>query len=183
MDIPLQHIDDSVLKRMGRRSTSEKIRNLFDKLRKKIPDIAIRTTMMVGFPGETEEQFENLCSFVENYKPDHMGIFAYSKEDGTPSARHDGHLRKTVKVKRLNKLGKINQQNSRERNEKFVGQIVKVIYEDIDYDKKMFIGRTLYDAPEIDGNVCFSGDFVDVGNVYDVKITACDDYDLYGELV
>ena len=110
-------------------------------------------------------------------------LFAYSKEDGTPSARLDGHLRKTVKVKRLNKLGKINQQNSRERNEKFVGQVVKVIYEDIDYDKKMFIGRTLYDAPEIDGNVYFSGDFVDVGNVYDVKITACDDYDLYGELV
>jgi len=183
MDIPLQHVSDPVLKRMGRRSSKTAICEMFTKLRNSIPDIAIRTTMMVGFPGETDDQFDELYDFVKEYKPDNMGIFAYSKEEGTPSAKLKGHLTKAVKVKRLNKLGKLNAENCLNRNKNFIGKIVDVIYEDIDYDKGLFVGRTLLDAPEIDGNVYFSGEFADVGTVYKVKITDCDEYDLFGELV
>lgn len=183
LDIPLQHVDDSVLKRMGRRSSYSSICELFDRLKAKIPDISIRTTMMVGFPGETEEQFEKLRDFVLKYKPDHLGVFAYSREEGTPSYKMDGQLTKKIKKQRVDKLGKINLANTEERNRSLVGKTVKVIYEDIDYDHNRFIGRMLSDAPDIDSRVYFTGSFVDVGNVYDVKITGFNKYDLTGELV
>ena len=183
LDIPLQHVDDVVLKRMGRRSTFSSICALFDKLSEKIPDISIRTTMMVGFPGETEEQFERLYSFVQKYKPDHLGIFAYSREQGTPSYKLDGQLTKKTKKQRVDKLGRLNLENTKEKNAALVGKTVKVIYEDIDYERNMFVGRRLSDAPDIDSRVYFTGSFVDVGNVYDVKISSYDNYDLAGELV
>ena len=183
LDIPLQHVDDSVLKRMGRRSTFSSICALFDKLSEKIPDISIRTTMMVGFPGETEEQFERLYSFVQKYKPDHLGVFAYSREQGTPSYKLDGQLTKKTKKQRVDKLGRLNLENTKEKNAALVGKTVKVIYEDIDYERNMFVGRRLSDAPDIDSRVYFTGSFVDVGNVYDVKISSYDNYDLAGELV
>ncbi|MGN1094430.1 MAG: MiaB/RimO family radical SAM methylthiotransferase, partial [Candidatus Neoclostridium sp.] len=183
LDIPLQHVDDGVLKRMGRRSTFSSICALFDKLTAKIPDISIRTTMMVGFPGETEEQFEKLYSFVQKYKPDHLGVFAYSREQGTPSYKLDGQLTKKVKKQRVDKLGALNLENTKEKNAALVGKTVKVIYEDIDYDRNMFVGRRLSDAPDIDSRVYFTGSFVDVGNVYDVKICSYENYDLAGELV
>ena len=182
LDIPLQHVDDSVLKRMGRRSTYSSICELFDKLKSKIPDISVRTTMMVGFPGETDEQFEKLYDFVAKYKPDHLGVFAYSREEGTPSYKMDGQLTKKIKKQRVDKLGKLNLLNTEERNRSLVGKKVKVIYEDIDYDREMFIGRMLSDAPDIDSRVYFTGRFADVGNTYDVKITGFDKYDLTGEL-
>ena len=182
LDIPLQHVDDSVLKRMGRRSTYSSICELFDKLKSKIPDISVRTTMMVGFPGETDEQFEKLYDFVAKYKPDHLGVFAYSREEGTPSYKMDGQLTKKIKKQRVDKLGKLNLFNTEERNRSLVGKKVKVIYEDIDYDREMFIGRMLSDAPDIDSRVYFTGRFADVGNTYDVKITGFDKYDLTGEL-
>ncbi len=183
LDIPLQHVDDSVLQRMGRRSSYSSICELFDRLKAKIPDISIRTTMMVGFPGETEEQFEKLCDFVLKYKPDHLGVFAYSREEGTPSYKMDGQLTKKIKKQRVDKLGKINLVNTEERNRSLVGKTVKVIYEDIDYDRNVFVGRMLSDAPDIDSRVYFTGSFVDVGKVYDVRITGFNKYDLTGELV
>lgn len=183
LDIPLQHVDDSVLKRMGRRSSYSSICELFDRLKAKIPDISIRTTMMVGFPGENEEQFEKLCDFVLKYKPDHLGVFAYSREEGTPSYKMDGQLTKKIKKQRVDKLGKINLVNTEERNRSLVGKTVKVIYEDIDYDRNVFVGRMLSDAPDIDSRVYFTGSFVDVGKVYDVRITGFNKYDLTGELV
>lgn len=183
MDIPLQHVDDAVLKRMGRRSSYNSICELFDKLKKRIPGITIRTTMMVGFPGETEEQFEKLYEFIKVYKPDHLGVFAYSKEPGTPSYKMDGHLPKKVKMQRVNKLGKLALLNNEEKNRALIGKTVDVIYEDIDYDRNVFVGRMLSDAPNVDSTVYFTGKFADIGCVYKVKITSYNQYDLNGEMI
>lgn len=182
VDIPLQHVDDGILKLMNRRSRKEQIVSIVNKLRAKCPDIAIRTTFMVGFPSETEEQFYNLCDFAKEYKLDHVGVFAYSKEDDTPSAKIKGHLDEEIKLERVDILGAILEENNLKANEKFVGKTVKVLYEDIDYERNMFVGRTQYNAPEIDSVVYFSGEFADVGEFYNVKITAVDGYDLIGEI-
>ena len=183
LDIPLQHVDDSVLKRMGRRSNYSSVCELFNKLRSKIPGITIRTTMMVGFPGETETQFQKLYDFVKYYKPEHLGVFAYSKEKGTQSYKMDGHLTKKEKLKRVVCLGKLALKNAEENNAALVGKTTEVIYEDIDYDKNVFVGRKLSDAPEIDSKVYFTGSFADVGCVYKVKINSFSQYDLMGEMI
>ena len=182
IDIPLQHVDDGILKLMNRRSRQAEIISIINKLRAKCPEIAIRTTFMVGFPSETEEQFENLCAFAKEYKLDHVGVFAYSKEDDTASAKIKGHLDDQIKMERVDVLGAILEKNNCEANEKFVGKTVKVLYEDIDYEKNMFVGRTQYNAPEIDSVVYFTGEFADIGEFYNVKITAVDGYDLIGEI-
>lgn len=181
IDVPLQHISDDVLKRMGRRSTKAMTEELFGKLAAR--GIAVRTTLIVGFPGETEEQFEELKDFVEKYRPAHLGVFAYSKEDGTPAARMKDQIPKRIKLRRVNALGRIAERQAKERNAAFVGKVLDVIYEDIDNDRNMFVGRTEYDAPDIDGRVYFTADFVDVGNTYKVRITGYDGYDLIGEKV
>jgi ribosomal protein S12 methylthiotransferase len=138
---------------------------------------------MVGFPSESEEQFENLRSFAKEYKLEHVGVFAYSKEEDTPSAKIRGHLDDDTKLERVDILGEILEENNRENNLKMVGKTLRVLYEDIDYERNAFIGRTQYNAPEIDSVVYFTGDFADVGEFYDVKITAVDGYDLIGEKV
>lgn len=182
IDIPLQHVDNEVLKRMGRRSNYSSICQLFEKLRADIPDISIRTTFMVGFPGETQQQFDRLCDFILQYKPDHIGVFAYSKEEGTPSYKLKGHIPKKEKLRRVDIIGEIAFSCAKEKNAALVGKVVDVIYEDIDCDKERFIGRTLLDAPEIDSLVFFTGSFADVGNMYKVKITGYEDYDFIGEM-
>lgn len=179
IDVPMQHVSDAVLKRMGRRSSYNELVTLTKKLNDR--GIAMRTTFMVGFPGETEEDFKLLCDFTKEYKPARVGIFAYSKEEGTPSCKLKGQIPKSVKLKRVNALGKIYLDCVRQRNAALVGKTVEVLYEDMDYDRGRFVGRTQYDAPDIDANVYFTGDFADVGNFYDVKITGCDGYDLIGE--
>lgn len=181
LDIPLQHVSDAVLKRMGRRSNKAQIESLFAKLRNR--NIAVRTTLIVGFPGETEDQFEELKSFVEEFKPVRLGVFAYSKEDGTPAARMKEQLPKSVKLARVNALGKIAKKQAEARNSSLVGQTLDVVYENIDYDRNMFVGRTEWDAPDIDTLVYFKGTYAEVGNVYKVLITAYDGYDLIGEIV
>lgn len=183
IDIPLQHVSDKVLRLMNRRSKSAQIRTLITKLRQKCPNIVIRSTFMVGFPGEGEDEFNELCDFCEEYKLERVGIFAYSKEEDTPSAKIKGHLSDEIKAERVDILGSILEQGMIERNERFIGDVVDVIYEDIDYDRNMFIGRTQYDAPDIDSVVYFTGDFADVGEIYKVKIIAVDGYDLKGEFV
>lgn len=179
IDVPMQHVSDAVLKRMGRRSSYNELVTLTKKINDR--GIAMRTTFMVGFPGETEEDFKLLCDFTKEYKPARVGIFAYSKEEGTPSCKLKGQIPKSVKLKRVNALGKIYLDCVRQRNAALVGKTVEVLYEDMDYDRGRFVGRTQYDAPDIDANVYFTGDFADVGNFYDVKITGCDGYDLIGE--
>ena len=180
IDVPMQHVSDAVLKRMGRRSSYAELTELTQKLDER--KIALRTTFMVGFPGETEEDFRLLCDFTEKYKPARVGIFAYSKEEGTPSCKLKGQIPKSVKLKRVNALGKIYLDCVKKRNAELVGKTLEVVYEDMDYDRGCFVGRTQYDAPEIDANVYFTGDFADVGNFYNVRITGYDGYDLIGEI-
>ncbi len=181
IDIPMQHVSDSVLKRMNRRSNYAELCVLCEKL--KNHGIALRTTFMVGFPGETEEDFKLLVDFAKKYKPENLGVFAFSKEDGTPAARLKGQLPKAEKLKRVKALGNLNLENVKELNASLVDSVVEVVYEDVDYDRGMFKGRTQFNAPEIDKNVYFTGDFADVGCFYKVKITGYDEYDLIGELL
>ena len=181
IDVPMQHVSDAVLKRMGRRSNNDQLRSICEKLKKN--SIALRTTFMVGFPGESEEDFNELLDFTAKYKPENVGIFAYSKEAGTPSAKLKNHLPKTEKARRVRILGELNYKNVSERNSKLVGKVLDVLYEDVDYDRGLFKGRTQYDSPEIDGTVYFTGEYADVGNFYKVKITGYENYDLIGEIV
>lgn len=179
MDIPLQHIDDAVLKRMNRRTDEKSVRELIAKLKK--AGIAIRTTFICGFPGETEAQFEKLKTFVEETKFDYAGFFAYSREEGTPADRLDGHLDEEVKQARADELCAIQAKIIQNRNADKIGERVRVIYDDIDYDKQLFVGRTSTQAPDIDNVVYFTSDErVQVGNFYDVQIEGMDGIDLVG---
>lgn len=183
IDIPLQHGANKILKLMNRRSTREMAESLIAKLHE--CGIVVRTTLMVGFPGETEENFDELKDFVLKAKPDYAGVFAYSKEENTAAAKLKGHLKKSVKVKRANELGQICTNVTRAFNENLVGKTVSVIYEDVDYDEGLFVGRAEFQTPDVDGVVLFKSSVpVNVGDIYKVKITAVrGDYDLYGEVV
>lgn len=181
IDIPMQHFDDGILKLMNRRSDSELLQSIVDKT--SALGISLRTTFMVGFPTETNEQFENLCAFAKRSDIEHIGIFAYSTEEDTPSAKLKPRVPLAVKKQRIDILGQIHLQKARERGKKYIGKVVDVVYEDIDYDRNMFVGRTQYNAPEIDSLVYFTADFADVGNVYKVRITDAEDYDLIGEVI
>lgn len=182
MDIPLQHIDDVVLKRMNRRTNEKSVRELIAKLKK--ADIAIRTTFICGFPGETSEQFEKLKDFVKETKFDYAGFFAYSREEGTPADRLDGHLDDAVKQARADELGAIQTQIIEERNATLVGKRLRVIYDDIDYDRQKFVGRCSTQAPDIDSVVFFTSEQrVQVGNFYDVLVEGTDGIDLTGRVI
>lgn len=182
MDIPLQHIDDVVLKRMNRRTNEKSVRELIAKLKK--AGIAIRTTFICGFPGETSEQFEKLKEFVKETKFDYAGFFAYSREEGTPADRLDGHLDDAVKQARADELGAIQTQIIEERNATLVGKRLRVIYDDIDYDRQKFVGRCSTQAPDIDNVVYFTSEQrVQVGNFYDVLVEGTDGIDLTGRVI
>lgn len=182
MDIPLQHIDDVVLKRMNRRTNEKSVRELIAKLKK--AGIAIRTTFICGFPGETSEQFEKLKDFVKETKFDYAGFFAYSREEGTPADRLDGHLDDAVKQARADELGAIQTQIIEERNATLVGKRLRVIYDDIDYDRQKFVGRCSTQSPDIDNVVYFTSEQrVQVGNFYDVLVEGTDGIDLTGRVI
>ncbi len=181
MDIPIQHFDDSVLKLMNRRSRGAQIEELFNKL--KTRGIAIRTTVMVGFPQESEENFKSLYDFIGRCAPEHVGVFAYSKEDGTPAAKLKGQIAKKTKAERVDAIGRLHLGNREKLNKAMIGKTLKVLYEDIDYNRNLFVGRTQFDAPDIDTKVYFTADFVDAGEYYNIKITGYDGYDLLGEKV
>lgn len=181
LDIPLQHADPVVLKRMNRKGTGEGYLKLIAKLRKEIPDIAIRSTFIAGFPGETEEQFENLLEFIKEAKLTNAGFFAYSREEGTPAYRLPDQLDEKVKQSRVKKLYAAQKKVSEERNKSLVGKQIKVICDGVDYDKQSFYGRAYFSAPEIDGKAYFTYDGeIKQGEYYNVKITKADAYDLYG---
>ncbi len=178
-DIPIQHISDTVLKRMNRQSNGKTIRNLIQTLRKEIPDVVIRTTVMVGFPGETKEDFEELYNFLKEAKFDKLGCFAYSKEDGTPAARIKEQVHPMTKKSRYNKIMALQQEISKENLEKQIGKEVEILVEDKSFDGKTYIGRTYMDVPEIDGIAYLntnknlqSGEFVKA------KIVDVSNYDL-----
>lgn len=165
-DIPIQHISDTVLKKMNRKSNAESINELIKKLRDKIPDVVIRTTVMVGFPGETQEDFDKLCEFVEKAKFDKLGAFSYSKEEGTPAAKMSNQVHPMTKKARYNKIMEIQQKISEENLKKYIGKELDVLVEGKTTDGKYYICRSYMDVPDIDGVIYLetskelkSGDF------------------------
>ena len=185
IDMPLQHISDRVLKRMNRRGDSKMIKDVIAKLRREIPDITLRTTFIVGFPGESEEDFEQLCEFVHETRFDRAGVFTYSREEGTPAYLLDGQIDEQVKIDRMDIIMNDQMQINAEKNAEKVGREVEIIYEGFDMVSETHFGRTAADAPEIDGKVYFKvrkkarlneGDFVKI------RINEVVDYDLYGVL-
>ena len=178
-DIPIQHISDTVLKRMNRQSNGKTIRNLIQTLRKEIPDVVIRTTVMVGFPGETKEDFEELYNFLKEAKFDKLGCFAYSKEDGTPAARIKEQVHPMTKKSRYNKIMALQQEISKENLEKQIGKEVEILVEDRAFDGKTYIGRTYMDVPEIDGIAYLNTDKnLQSGEFVKAKIVDVSNYDL-----
>lgn len=150
-DIPIQHISNKVLKRMNRKCTGDSIRKTIKKLRKEIPGVVIRTTLMVGFPGETGEDFDELYNFVKETKFDKLGAFTYSKEEGTPAARLKEQIHPMTKKSRYNRIMKLQQEISKENEKKQLGKELEILIEDITKDKKYYIGRSYMDVPGIDG--------------------------------
>ncbi len=184
IDLPLQHIADPVLKRMNRHGDSKMIRDVLAKLRREVPGIVIRTTFIVGFPGETEEDFEELCRFVEEQRFEHMGVFTYSPEEGTPAATMDGQIDEQTKQDRMDILMKLQMQINAEQNEEKIGKTIRVLTEDYDPVSEAHFGRSAADAPDIDGKVYFkSARRVAPGTMIDVKIREAVDYDLFGRAV
>jgi len=184
-DIPIQHISNKVLKRMNRRTNKEQIEGLIAKLRKEIPSVTLRTSLIVGFPGEKVEDFEELEQFVEKAKFDKLGAFMYSKEDGTPAAKLLGQIHSKTKKSRYNKIMEIQQKISNENLQTKIGKEFEVLVEDISFDGKYLIGRTKQDVPDIDGIVYIKNDSTQqlIDKFLKVKITDVRDYDLIGELI
>lgn len=181
VDIPLQHADDYILKRMNRKGTSKEYLALIEKLREKIPQIAIRSTFIAGFPGENEEHFENLLSFIKKAKLNNAGFFAYSREEGTPSYKFQGQVAEEVKQERVKKLYLAQKRISKKILNEYVGKTIEVLADGINYEKQAFEGRCYFSAPDIDGKVYFtSSSEVNQGEKYLVKIEKADAYDLYG---
>ena len=183
-DIPVQHIANSVLKRMNRKSNGESIRNVISKIRKEIPDVIIRTTVMVGFPGESQENFDELYDFVKWAKFERLGAFAYSKEDGTPAEKLDGHLHPMTKKSRYNKIMKLQQQISDEIMKNQIGKVFEVLIEDESFDGKYYIGRSKNEVPDIDGVIYVEKTQDELFDKFvNVEIIDSRDYDLIGKLV
>ena len=187
-DIPIQHISNAVLKRMNRKTSKEKIENLLEKIRNKIPNVTLRTSLIVGFPGETEEQFEELLEFVKKAKFDKLGTFMYSKEEGTPASRLPEQIHGNTKKARYNKIMKAQKQISLEKQENKIGKTYKVLVEDISFDGKYFVGRTMQDVPEEDGLVYIKNaqnyKQEDILNHFiECQIEEVSEYDLIGKIV
>ncbi len=176
-DIPLQHSHPEILKKMGRPVVD--YYRIIEKIREKIKDVRLRTTFMVGFPGEKENHFKHLVNFLKEVKFDRCGFFKYSREKGTPAYYFPDQVSKEEKQRRFEKLVEIQRKISKEKLKKMAGNIYEVLVEG--KEGKFYIGRTEYDAPEIDGVVYISGKNLKIGNFYKVKITSSSDYDLYGK--
>lgn len=182
LDIPIQHCSDKLLTLMNRRSTKGSIIKKIEKLRLVIPDIHIRTTIITGFPGETLLEFKELLSFVEEMKFDRLGVFHYSKEEGTPAATMSGQVREQIKIKRKEEIMALQSHISLELNQKKIGKILEVLIEEQIDGENTFIGRTCYDAREIDNSIIFTSvSRHKPGEFARVKITDAFDYDLTGE--
>ena len=180
LDMPIQHAADDILKSMRRDSSQKSIRNRISRLRNAVSEIAIRTTLIVGYPGETEEHFECLKSFIEEIKFDRLGIFTYSEEEGTAAAALEDNVPRKVKDERKNSLQDIQQDISLEKNELFIGKELKVIIDKS--TEKVSVGRTEFDSPEIDNIVHVKGK-AEVGSFANVKIQEVNEYELIGEIV
>lgn len=182
VDIPLQHISDSVLKSMRRGVTSKRIKELINKLRDRIPDITIRTTFITGYPNETEQDFEDLCSFVKETRFDRLGVFTFSVEENTTSFILGDPIPEKVKEKRKNKIMELQSRISGEINKDFIGKTLKVLIDRIEGD--FYIGRSYRDAPEVDGEILIpvGNNKIKAGKFCNVKVYDSDEYDLYADL-
>jgi len=180
-DVPVQHIDDALLRAMGRKVTSDQIERVIDLIRARQERAAIRTTVMVGFPGETEAQFEELCRFIEKRRFDRLGAFTYSAEDETPAAALPGRIDDETKEWRQHRLMEIQQEIAFENNRAEKGRQLEVIVDGANGNGRAAVGRTRFDAPEIDQTVRFDSADVNPGDLITVTITGCDGYDLLGE--
>ena len=182
IDVPLQHADDKVLKRMGRKGCKREYLSLIKKLKKEVKGIAIRSTFIVGFPGEDQKAFENLIDFIEKAKLTNAGFFKYSKELGTASYDLDGHMKESEKNKRLKKIYSVQKKVVKENAKSLVGKIVSVLAEGFDYNELAYYGRAYFNAPDVDGRILFfSSEPVEYGEYLRVKIIKESGYDLVGE--
>ena len=202
IDLPIQHSSDAILRKMARKTNQAELRERIARLRKEIPDITLRTTLITGFPGETEEDFKELYNFVDEMEFDRLGVFTYSAEEGTPAAEMDGQVDEEVKIARRNEIMELQQEISAEKAEDRIGKVYEVLVEgtvpvdsvngeafasimEVNEDgKKVYIGRTYMDAPDVDGQVFFESDYeIMSGELVEVEIIASDEYDLFGVLI
>lgn len=183
LDIPVQHGSDSVLKRMGRKTDSEQIRNMVKKLRENIPDICLRTTLITGFPGETEKDHETLMEFVDEMEFDRLGVFTYSPEEGTPASLMPDQVGEDVKEKRRDAIMELQQEIAYEAAAKMEGKSVDAMIEGKIADEEVYVARTYRDAPNVDGYLFVNtGRNLETGNFVKVLVTGSREYDLIGEL-
>lgn len=183
VDIPLQHVNNNILKRMNRRTDKENIVSLIKKLRREIPDIVIRTTFIVGFPGETDEEFKELYDFIEDIKFDRLGVFTYSKEENTTAYSMPNHIDEELKEKRRDMIMELQKNISENIMSSKIGKTYEVLIEEY-IDDNTYVGRTYMDSPEIDGVVYINTNSeINIGDFVDVSITQYLEYDLIGELI
>ncbi|MGN0396180.1 MAG: 30S ribosomal protein S12 methylthiotransferase RimO, partial [Coprococcus sp.] len=184
IDMPIQHSENNVLRHMGRKTNREELTLLIKKLRKNIPDIAIRTTLITGFPGETEEEHQSVLDFIDECEFDRLGVFTYSKEDGTPAAEFDNQIDEEVAEKWREEIMLLQQDISYEKNQSLIGKVLKVLIEGYLVDEDVYVGRSYRDAPSVDGMVFVHSDRELISGTFaDVKITDGNEYDLTGEIV
>ena len=184
MDLPIQHVNADILKKMNRKGDEKSLRELIKKIRKAIPNIILRTTLITGFPTETDEQFTELAEFVKDIRFDRLGCFAYSAEDGTPAATMEGQIDEDVKQRRADHIMEMQMMISEKNNNKMLGKTVEAVVEGFDRYAECFFGRTSADAPDIDGKIFFkSKEKLSMGQFVMVKIDDTMDYDLIGEVI
>lgn len=184
LDIPIQHSEDTILKRMGRRTNRVELVSLVEKLRKEIPDIVLRTTLITGFPGETEEEFKNMVDFVDSMEFDRLGVFPYSAEEGTKAAEMDGQITEEVKESRRDEIMALQQEISADKAASRIDNEMSVLIEGYLYEDDIYIGRTYMDAPKVDGNVFVRAEEELIsGDIVPVRITGANEYDLMGDVI
>ena len=184
IDLPLQHADDKILKAMNRHSTAEETREVIRKLRERMPDIAIRTTFIVGFPGEGDDEFETLAEFINEEEFERLGCFEYSPQEGAPAAKMENQVDDDVKSRRAEVIMQDQYEIMTEKNNNMIGKTLRVLTESYDDYTDSYSGRSYMDAPDIDGKIIFtSSDFIKEGEFVDVEILGVNEYDLLGRTV
>ena len=183
-EVPLQHISDNMLKKMNRHTNKNNIITKLNEIKEKIPEAIVRTTFITGFPGETENDFQEILDFIKEYKFGRLGVFTYSREDGTPAFDFEDQIPEEIAIKRKDQIMEIQQDISKDFLEKYVGQILDVIIDkESDEEEYKFEGRSFIDAPEIDGVVFIDKGNAEVGEIVKVKIIDSGEYDLFGEII
>ena len=183
LDLPIQHASDAVLRRMGRRTTKQDLLSIIEKLRREIPDIVLRTTLIAGFPGETQEQHEELMDFIDEVEFDRLGVFAYSQEEDTPAAGMPDQIDEETKLARQEALMELQQEIAFEKAEAMVGRTVIAMVEGSVADEDAYVARTYGDAPNVDGLLFINtGEMLHSGDFAKVRITGAAEYDLIGEI-